>query len=133
MAGSKEMPGMVGAAAPLKQIAEAQRHVEQESQRGNAVITAAHHDKTGPGPVVDGKYSERLGLAGIPQGGAIERYVFYNSPMPAPIIATKLYVPLPRPKAALRPRLIERLNEGSSLRGCRLRSNLHSRRPPSLS
>jgi LuxR family maltose regulon positive regulatory protein len=116
MAGSKVMPGMVGAAAPLKQIAEAQRHVEQGSQRGNAVITAAHHDKTGPGPVVDGKYSERLGLAGIPQGGAIERYVFYNSPMPAPIIATKLYIPLPRPKAVLRPRLIERLNEGSSLR-----------------
>jgi len=29
-----------------------------------------------------------------------------------PILATKLYVPPPRPKAVLRPRLIERLNEG---------------------
>ena len=32
--------------------------------------------------------------------------------MPAPILATKLYVPLPRSKTVLRPRLIERLNEG---------------------
>jgi len=32
--------------------------------------------------------------------------------MPTPILATKLYVPAPRPKAVLRPRLIERLNEG---------------------
>jgi ATP/maltotriose-dependent transcriptional regulator MalT len=32
--------------------------------------------------------------------------------MPAPILATKLYIPPPRPKAVLRPRLIERLNEG---------------------
>src|SRR5512137_1415363 len=32
--------------------------------------------------------------------------------MPAPILATKLYIPSPRPKAVLRPRLIERLNEG---------------------
>lgn len=29
-----------------------------------------------------------------------------------PIIATKLYIPSPRPKVVLRPRLIERLNEG---------------------
>ncbi|MBI4675066.1 MAG: LuxR family transcriptional regulator [Chloroflexi bacterium] len=32
--------------------------------------------------------------------------------MPTPIIATKLYIPPPRAKAVLRPRLIERLNEG---------------------
>jgi LuxR family maltose regulon positive regulatory protein len=32
--------------------------------------------------------------------------------MSAPIIATKLYIPPPRPKLVLRPRLIERLNEG---------------------
>ncbi len=32
--------------------------------------------------------------------------------MPSPILATKLYVPLPRPTIVLRPRLIERLNEG---------------------
>jgi len=32
--------------------------------------------------------------------------------MPAPILATKLYLPPPRPGIVLRPRLIERLNEG---------------------
>ena len=32
--------------------------------------------------------------------------------MPAPILATKLYIPLPRPKAVSRPRLLERLNDG---------------------
>ena len=32
--------------------------------------------------------------------------------MPAPILATKLYIPPPRPRRCLRPRLIERLNEG---------------------
>jgi LuxR family maltose regulon positive regulatory protein len=32
--------------------------------------------------------------------------------MPTPVLATKLYVPLPRSKAVLRPHLIERLNEG---------------------
>jgi len=32
--------------------------------------------------------------------------------MPTPILTTKLYVPPPPPKAVLRPRLIERLNEG---------------------
>ena len=32
--------------------------------------------------------------------------------MPTPILATKLYIPPPRPKIVLRPRLIERLNEG---------------------
>ena len=34
--------------------------------------------------------------------------------MSAPILATKLYIPPPRPKVVLRPRLIERLNEGLS-------------------
>ena len=33
--------------------------------------------------------------------------------MSTPILATKLYVPPPRPGVVLRPRLIERLNEGS--------------------
>ncbi len=32
--------------------------------------------------------------------------------MPTPILATKLYIPPPRPKAVLRPRLVERLNAG---------------------
>jgi LuxR family maltose regulon positive regulatory protein len=32
--------------------------------------------------------------------------------MSTPILATKLFVPPPRPKVVLRPRLIERLNEG---------------------
>ncbi len=32
--------------------------------------------------------------------------------MSVPILATKLYIPPPRPKIVLRPRLIERLNEG---------------------
>jgi LuxR family maltose regulon positive regulatory protein len=32
--------------------------------------------------------------------------------MPAPLLLTKLYIPPPRPKIVLRPRLIERLNEG---------------------
>ena len=32
--------------------------------------------------------------------------------MPTPILATKLYIPAPRPKVVLRPRLIERLNDG---------------------
>src|SRR5215213_9706049 len=32
--------------------------------------------------------------------------------MPTPILATKLFIPPPRPKVVRRPRLIERLNEG---------------------
>src|SRR5687767_4145112 len=32
--------------------------------------------------------------------------------MSTPILATKLYIPPPRPKVVLRPRLIKRLNEG---------------------
>src|SRR5512134_2366541 len=39
--------------------------------------------------------------------------------MAVPILATKLYVPPPRPKVVLRPRLIERLNEGLAM-GCKL-------------
>jgi LuxR family maltose regulon positive regulatory protein len=39
--------------------------------------------------------------------------------MPAPILATKLYIPPPRSKIVLRPRLIERLNEEISS-GCKL-------------
>ncbi len=39
----------------------------------------------------------------------------YNGSMLAPVLATKLYIPLPRPKLITRPRLIERLNEGLSL------------------
>ena len=34
--------------------------------------------------------------------------------MPAPILATKLYIPPPRPNLVLRSRLVERLNEGLS-------------------
>jgi LuxR family transcriptional regulator, maltose regulon positive regulatory protein len=40
--------------------------------------------------------------------------VSYNGFMATTILATKLYVPPPRPKVVLRPRLIERLNEGLS-------------------
>ena len=32
--------------------------------------------------------------------------------MSTPILATKLYIPPPRPRVVLRPRLVERLNEG---------------------
>ncbi len=38
--------------------------------------------------------------------------VFYNGSMSAPILATKLYIPRPRPNVVHRSRLIERLNEG---------------------
>ena len=34
--------------------------------------------------------------------------------MSTPILATKLYIPPPRPQVVLRPHLIERLNEGLS-------------------
>jgi LuxR family maltose regulon positive regulatory protein len=40
--------------------------------------------------------------------------VLYTCSMAAPILATKLYIPPPRPNIVLRPRLIERLNEGLS-------------------
>lgn len=32
--------------------------------------------------------------------------------MPVPVLATKLYIPLPRPEVVLRPHLIERMNQG---------------------
>jgi len=35
--------------------------------------------------------------------------------MPTPILATKLYIPPRRPGIVLRPRLVERLNEGLSV------------------
>ena len=35
--------------------------------------------------------------------------------MSAPLLSTKLYIPLPRPNLVLRPRLIERLDEGLHL------------------
>ncbi len=38
--------------------------------------------------------------------------VSYNGSMSTPILATKLYIPPPRSKIVLRPRLIERTNEG---------------------
>ena len=40
------------------------------------------------------------------------RGLFYNVDMPAPILATKLYIPPPRPRVVHRARLIERLNGG---------------------
>ena len=36
----------------------------------------------------------------------------HNAIYATPILATKLYIPPPRPNVVLRPRLIERLNEG---------------------
>ena len=39
--------------------------------------------------------------------------------MPSPVLATKLYIPLPRPNIVPRPRLIERLNNVLAM-GCRL-------------
>ena len=39
-------------------------------------------------------------------------FIAANRPMSMPILATKLYIPPPRPKIVRRPRLIERLNEG---------------------
>src|SRR5664279_5473431 len=36
----------------------------------------------------------------------------YTGSMATPILATKLYVPAPRPRVVARPRLIERLNDG---------------------
>jgi LuxR family maltose regulon positive regulatory protein len=38
--------------------------------------------------------------------------MYNNFRMPAPILATKLYIPPPRSKVVVRPRLIERLNDG---------------------
>ena len=38
--------------------------------------------------------------------------MLYNQSVPTSILATKLYIPRPRPKVVHRPRLLERLNEG---------------------
>src|SRR5574337_694295 len=45
--------------------------------------------------------------------------MFYNGSIATPILATKLYIPPFRPNIVLRPRLINRLNEGLAL-GCKL-------------
>jgi LuxR family maltose regulon positive regulatory protein len=42
----------------------------------------------------------------------VQRCALYNGSMSTPILATKLYLSPPRPKVVVRPRLIERLNEG---------------------
>jgi LuxR family transcriptional regulator, maltose regulon positive regulatory protein len=44
----------------------------------------------------------------------VELALRYTDEMATSILATKLYLPPPRPKVVLRPRLIERLNEGLS-------------------
>ena len=49
----------------------------------------------------------------------VTRGMHYNGFMSTPILATKLYVPPPRAKIVLRPRLIEQLNKGFPS-GCRL-------------
>ena len=60
--------------------------------------------------------SHTVHAGGIRFGRWIEtgtsRWRFYNSSMSTPILATKLYIPPPRPKVVPRVRLIERLNEG---------------------
>src|SRR6476619_3181002 len=43
-------------------------------------------------------------------GSRLQRCII--SPMATPILATKLYIPLPRPGVVPRARLIERLNQG---------------------
>ncbi len=45
--------------------------------------------------------------------------MFYNRSMSTPILTTKLYIPLPRSKIVLRPRLSEHINEGLRS-GCKL-------------
>jgi LuxR family maltose regulon positive regulatory protein len=50
--------------------------------------------------------------AGIPQGDAVVDRCIINFRMSEPLLLTKFYVPPLRPKAVLRPRLIERLNAG---------------------
>jgi LuxR family maltose regulon positive regulatory protein len=42
----------------------------------------------------------------------VGQYRSYNYLMPAPILATKLYIPAPRSQIVLRPRLVVRLNDG---------------------
>ncbi|WP_307728311.1 hypothetical protein [Paenibacillus plantiphilus] len=51
-------------------------------------------------------------LAAISLRLTVESDDHYNLFMIMPILTTKLYIPPSRPKAVLRPRLMERLNEG---------------------
>ena len=51
--------------------------------------------------------------------GFVSVGMFYNGCMVAPILATKLHVPSPRPGRVPRPRLIEQLNNGLT-KGCKL-------------
>lgn len=58
-------------------------------------------------------FCSKLSLTGLPFVGTLLKVgVCYTGAMSIPILATKLYIPPPRPKAVFRPRLIERLNEG---------------------
>ena len=50
--------------------------------------------------------------AAITQRDAVVDRCIINFRMSAPLLLTKIYVPPPRPKIVLRPRLVERLNEG---------------------
>ena len=56
--------------------------------------------------------ASRLTFTPIHLAHAASRVVSYDCLMSTPILATKLYVPPPRPNAVLRPCLIERLDEG---------------------
>ncbi len=47
-----------------------------------------------------------------PAAAPINRGVLYNCAVSAPILATKLYIPPPRPNAVPRPQLISRLDAG---------------------
>lgn len=48
-------------------------------------------------------------------GAVVSIGLIYNGSMLAPILSTKLFIPSPQTKIVLRPRLVERLNEGLSL------------------
>jgi hypothetical protein len=68
----------------------------------------------GPHPSTGECLSPPLGgLDGFSESRILGR-VPYNGSMSAPILATKLYIPPPRPKIVPRPRLLERLTEGLS-------------------
>lgn len=58
-----------------------------------------------------GDFSATCSLENSPSPSLV-RGVFYNWSVTTPILTTKLYIPPLRPKAVLRPHLIERLNEG---------------------
>ena len=69
-----------------------------------------------PGSAGVSQTSERFFLftqhAAIPSGGAVVDRCIIIFGMSEPLLLTKLYIPPPRPKIVLRPRLIERLSEG---------------------